>query len=305
MKGFDTAFLALLNYRFSFRLFQSGTILRKVINWFENQARDKGWNAGFHKFFPKIECIGFQGFITSSHYLCSFPTEFEHHNGLLPSEIAVIGEGHVNSRKEFFPDLKVNVAPAFRFNNVWKERNYFPDSKYFTVLIALPIILEEASILLRMMAQSLEHLHSSQLRIWVKPHPTNSPNQIKQAFSQIWPKQFIFVKGTFNECVEKSNLLLGNISSSSLEALAKGIPVIIVGNPNGLTHNPIHKNITEDIWCLCKSSEELSDGIKFYKNRDHNTIENHLAISRKIRKDFFTPVTSSSVRKFLGFTHAK
>ena len=302
LNGLGSAILALLNYRFSFRLFQTGVRIRRVINWFENQVHDKGWNAGFQQFFPKIECIGFQGFITSSHYLCSYPTEFEHQNGLLPSEIAVIGEGHVNSRKEFFPNLKVNVVPAFRFHCVWKERNYFPDSEYFTVLIALPILLEEASMILRMMAQSLEQLHSPKLRIWIKPHPANSTHQIKQAFSEMWPKQFIFVKGTFNEFVEKSDLLLGNISSSSVEALAKGVPVIIIGNPNGLTHNPIHKSIKEDIWCLCKSSKELSDGIKFFQNRDHNTIENHLAISRQIRKDFFTPVTFNSARKFLGFS---
>ena len=72
-----------------------------------------------------------------------------------------------------------------------------------------------------------------------------------------------------------------------------------------LESNTFFTKMIDELVEFSEYDPELSDGIKFYKNRDHNTIENHLAISRKIRKDFFTPVTSSSVRKFLGFTHAK
>ena len=56
--------------------------------------------------------------------------------------------------------------------------------------------------------------------------------------SEEWPREFIFKEGDFHAVVEKCDLLVTNASSVSLEALAKGVPVIIVSPQNGVVQNP-------------------------------------------------------------------
>ena len=85
-----------------------------------------------------------------------------------------------------------------------------------------------------------------------------------------------------------------------METLAEGIPVIIIGNSNGLTHNPIPETITDDIWRLCYSPQEVTDAVKFYQTRSPEKIKEHEETGTRIREEYFEPVTRGGVRRFLG-----
>lgn len=300
-RNVGSSYVPLLNYSFAKRLKETGVKLRLAIDWFENQNIDRGWNAGFRCFFPEAETIGYQGFIVSAHYLCMHPTEAEKDSGVIPHKVAVIGKGLTESARRFCPDLDVCVAPAFRFQHVWQKRKYFPAENVYTILVALPIVISDAVYVLKLLSPAADEAADS-APFWIKPHPTASQSQIQSAFGPGWLEQFEFVSGDFNDCVEKSNLLImSSASSTCMETLAKGIPVIVVGNSFGLTHNPIPETITSDIWRLCYSPEEIKKAIQFYKSRGPEKIKEHEEIGRRIREEYFEPVTREGVRQFLGF----
>ena len=297
-RGVSSSHTPLLNYCFAKRLKEADVKLRLVIDWFENQNIDRGWNTGFRRFSPKAETIGYQGFIVSPHYLCMYPTKEEKDNRVIPHKVAVIGRGLVQSARRFCSDLDVCIAPAFRFQHVWQKRKYLPDEKVYTILVALPIVISEAAYILKLLA--CENKNGAGIRCWIKPHPATSEAQIKAAYGVTDAEQFKFVNGDFNDCVEKSNLLISSTSSACMETLAKGIPVIIIGNSYGLTHNPVPETITSDIWRLCYSPEEIKRAIQFYKNRGQEKIKEHEKAGRKIREEYFELVTRDGVREFLG-----
>lgn len=298
-RGIGSSYNPLLNICFAKRLKEAGVELRLVVDWFENQDIDKGWNAGFRRFFPDVETIGYQGFIVTTHYLCMYPTEEEKKSKVIPHKTFVIGRGLTRLAKRFCPTLDVKVAPAFRFQHVWRKRNHFPTANGHTVLVALPMMINDAVYMLKLIASAANEI-TGNTRFWIKPHPTVLQSQIQRAFGTRWPEQFEFVSGDFNECVEKSNLLISNASSVCMETLAKGIPVIIVGNSSGLTHNPIPETITEDIWRLCFSPFEIKKTIDFYQNRSPEKIKEHEEVGKRIREEYFEPVTREGVRVFLG-----
>jgi hypothetical protein len=209
----------------------------------------------------------------------------------------VIGRELVQTAKEFCPSLDVKVAPAFRFQHVWLKRKYLPEANIFTILVALPNIINEAVHILELIAGG--NTKSVGLRFWIKQHPGTSTDKIKAAYGTTWPEQFEFVSGDFSDYVEKSNLLISAASSTCMETLARGIPVIIVGSRNGLTHNLIPENITDDIWRLCYSSQEVVEAIQFYQDRTLEKIFEHEKIGKKIREDYFEPVTREGIREFL------
>ena len=298
LQGGSYSFLPLINYRFAKRLNESGVKLRLVVNWFENQDIDRGWNAGFRRFFPDTPTIGYQGFVAIPHYLCMFPSVEEEKNSVIPHEIMVMGKGLMHSARKFCADLDVKVAPAFRYQHVWQDRKFLPDLKEYTILVALPILPSDAIYMLTSLALEKSHLLKT-CRVRIKSHPALSASMIKKCFPGTWPKELEFVSGEFNDCVEQANLLISCASSTCLETLAKGIPVIIMGNRNGLTHNPIPESITEDIWRLCYTLEELEQAVEYYKNRGEKKIKEHEKVGAEIRKEYFESVTIKKAREFL------
>jgi len=299
MIAFDQVCIALLNYRFAHRLKEKNIKLRLVVNWFENQILDKGWNSGFRKCYPETPTVGYVGYIAPLNWLSRYPSESEYQALVIPEQICVVGRGHVERTKVFCQRLDVFVGPAFRFKGVWDKRKTVPDEKYFNVLVALPIMMKETTEILQLVTKGLEKNTINNLCIKIKPHPTVPKESIKNAFGENWPSLFEFVEEDFNKCVEKSHLLISNASSVCVETLAKGIPVIIAGSQTRLTQNPIPETITEDIWRLCNTPEDMENAIEFYAFRDEEKVKHHQAIGRIIRENYFEPVTRDSVTRFL------
>ncbi len=297
-KGVESSYSSLLNYRFARRLKEADVKLRLVIDWFENQNIDRGWNAGFRRYFPKVKTIGYQGFIVSPHYLCMYPTREEKDNRVIPHKVAVIGKGLAQSVRRFCSDLDVSIAPAFRFQHVWRKKKYLPAENIFTILVALPLPISEAVYILKLLDSVIRNNTDTQLCI--KPHPATSETQIRKVYGVACSRQFQFVNEDFEDCVEKSNLLIiSSASSTCMETTAKGIPVIIVASQHGLINNPIPESIVDDIWQLCYSPEEIKKAIQFYQNRSPYQIKRHEQVGRNIRPEYFEPVTRKGVKKFL------
>ena len=83
-----------------------------------------------------------------------YPTEEEKQNGIIPKKISVIGKDLVHPIRRFCSDLEVSVAPAFRYQHLWREKNSSADMNAFVILVSLPIMLNEAVHVLQLLANS-------------------------------------------------------------------------------------------------------------------------------------------------------
>ena len=83
------------------RLSQKKLQIKKIVNWFENQIVDKGWNFGFRKYFPNSDIIGYQGFLFYGQYLNTFPSQEEFNSKVIPKKVYVISKKYIKLRKEF------------------------------------------------------------------------------------------------------------------------------------------------------------------------------------------------------------
>ena len=65
-----------------------------------------------------------------------------------------------------------------------------------------------------------------------------------------------------------SELLISEASSTCLEAMACGIPVIVVENQEGLTFDPIPHSFPEEIVRKTRSVSQLVEAIEHYAHAD-------------------------------------
>lgn len=293
---------AILNYRFVKRLYEQNVPIRLVIDWNENQAIDRGLIKGMHDFYPQTPTIGYQGYIVSSQFnIYIHPTSYENSYGVIPDQLAVIGRGLINATKEFCLDLNVITAPAFRFQKVWNDDPIQTKDSKKTILIPLPITLTDCKNILESVATALLEIHYFKIAVLIKPHPSLDQNKIMKLFKGKWPDCFKFIEDDFHDILKSSNLVISSTSSACVESIAKGVPVIIVGNKTGITQNPIPVEIKDDIWELCFGTISLVNAITFFLSRTKEKTLEHIEVGKKIRVEYFERTTRETVLKFLKY----
>lgn len=290
--------LAILNYFFIKRLKQNQIKLQLVIDWFENQPIDKAFNLALKQFYPQTKTKGYLGFVVSFDYnFYLAPTKSEYNLNCLPDEINVIGKKLINLPLMFYNKLIINVAPAFRFQGVWNKNLQLTVIKK-TILITLPIAIKESSEILNLINETVIKYKLNKINFHIKPHPALNIEQLKTKFTNL-ASNFHFVTGDFTQRLLETSFMIGNTSSTCLETIAIGLPVIVIGSQSGLTQNPIPENIKSDIWTLCYTTEELYKAINFYINQTPQKRQEYIEIGKEIRENYFEPVTPEGVKKFL------
>ncbi len=293
-----SAFEGLLNYFFAKRLSQKTKNLRLVIDWNENQPIDKGFVKGLKEFFPGVASKGYQGYIISTNYNFYIqPTEFEVEMGAIPDEICVVGEALKSQISKFTNLVRVSTAPAFRFKSVYDPLDRTGVQKG-TVLVALPIGFKESAEILALVSNAVD-IASTHMAILIKPHPMLKLGKVIRHLGSAWKNEFVLVEGEFSEAVSRVEVLLGSTSSTLVEAVSRGIPVIVVGSQSGLTQNPIPETISNKLWSICYTAEELNSAIETYlqaSDKEKNVIND---IGNRIREQYFERITERGVRQFL------
>ncbi len=289
-----TSFRGILFYRFFKRLKEENIKLKLVVDWFENQVVDRGFNRGKNKFFPQTPSIGYQGLIGA--YKWNFhlqPTKAEADAGVLPHKIAVIGSGLTGIVKENHPDLKVFVASGFRFTDI-HEKKIKPLGQFHTdrptILVALPIWVEDSLDILRMMVAVKDQIVGYNPKVLIKPHPSLDFDRVLEMLGS-WPEVFSIAGGNFPDLIEYTDLLISSGSTVCMESIAYGVPVIVVGSRLNVTKNIIPLRIPRTIWALCFEEKELlAETVRlcFHPGKEDRALFSKIAA--QVRSEFFKPV---------------
>ncbi|MBU4132390.1 MAG: hypothetical protein KKF12_16365, partial [Proteobacteria bacterium] len=298
-----SSFRGILFYRFFKRLGQEKIKLHLVIDWFENQVVDRGFNKGKNDFFVDTPSIGYQGLIAA--YKWNFyvqPTEVEAKAGVIPRQVAVIGSGLVDIVRKYYPGLDVVVAPGLRFSDIYKigikKAEHFNINSPL-VLVALPIWVSDSLDILNLLKAILDLLIQNNARVLIKPHPSLDFYAVQSDFLD-WPDMFTIIEDDFANIITEVDILISSGSTVCMESIAYGIPVIVIGSRNGITKNIIPGSVPKDIWELCHTGGELAEALQrlcFALNPgDRNRFSDQAQL---IRKAFFEPVSRAKVKQML------
>lgn len=300
-----SSLLGLLNYRFCRRLRDKKVMIKRFVNWFENQSIDHGLNRGFRDFFPESEHLGYQGFPLSDNFLGLYPTVQEERCRVIPKKIAVAGKGFLEEAKKFNNNLDVVVAPSLRYGSIWADgttqntRYGKIETEKRKLLAAMPIFLEESVFYLKMLESIMGEIERS-WDFFVKLHPTMNIEQVQKNYGGQVPEVFQFVSGNFGDWLDRSDLLLGGSSSTTLETIARGKPVVVIASPFDLTQNFIPESVPGEIWKFCYCREELKATLDYFHDLDERVLERFNDIGAVVRENFFEPVTSEGKKALLG-----
>jgi hypothetical protein len=297
-----TVIESILTYRFIDQLRKTSVNVRLAIDWFEGQALDKAWNKGFKDFFPQTETIGYRATEGFPFYLCAYPISIEREADVIPNIMAVQGKGTSQTIREFLPDLDVILIPSFKSQYVWEcENNRLNQSKY-TVLIALPISVHYSIKIIKRVLDACNaiSIKTDTIKFVIKPHPAQSFSEIKKNLPKL-PKGMSFSKEkSFVKLIYLANLLITEASSTCLEAMACGVPVIMMENEGGLTYDPIPSRIPKNLYRKVRSQDQLTNTLNYYINLTPEDIRQQQIASKAVREDYFERITHDGINRFMN-----
>ena len=302
---FLTVVESILNYRFIKRLSERGAKLRLAINFFEGQVLDKAWNKALKEFFPDTKRFGYRPYESYPFYLCSYPIPIEKAADVLPDTLAVHGPGTRSSIREFLPDLDVMIVPSFRSKYVLDFISQNHNTNELEILVTLPISVPASVRMIKrlMEAHSSISVRGKNIHYILKPHPTNPIKRIMDQLGQNVAGDFSFTtEQSFPKLLSKTQLLISEGAGSSLDALACGVPVIIIENDEGWTMDPIPKGIPEQLYKKVNSLSKLTAGIEYFANLSIKERKDLKDYADNIKKDYFEPITKEGLCRFLDLS---
>jgi hypothetical protein len=293
---------SLLTYRFIHRLEQKGVQVRLAIDWFEGQVIDKAWNLGFHTFYPEAKTVAYRAYESYPLYLCSFPIPIEGEAGVIPQVFALQGSKTVSSLKTFMLDLKSILIPSYKFEHVWKRTSQNGRTKSNNIVVALPISIETSRYIIVMIIEiSHKIAHKNIVHNFIlKPHPTRLTKELYNLSLDTLPPNVVFTtEKSFPVLLHSAKVIITEAFSTCLEAIAIGVPVILIKRKDGLFHNPLPDGIDKRLYMVCSSAKELKEALNQYlfmseADREKLTIKGHV-----VRGNYFQPITKEGTNRFM------
>lgn len=272
----------------------------QVIDWYENQSIDKGFNFGIKKFFPQIKSVGYEPFaLDFNFYSHLIPTKIERKNNLTPDKIALMGKKIKRYLTKKF-DLKKNtfiLAPALRYESIFKKKtNLKINKKNRNILLALPISNQDSNDILNVVQNYLKKIEKNKYRFFVNFHPMLDFKSLKNN-NEIIKKHVKVIYGGFNKIYDKFDCVVSNSSSICVEALALSKPVVIVQNSISFTQNPISM-ISKDTWKFVKNEKDLQKALEDLLQKKQKKF--YYKNSRFIKNEYFSKIDKKKIIKFLG-----
>ena len=298
-RGCYLAIEGILNYLFFKKLKKNDIHLKLVINWWENQACDKGFNFGLHKFYPQTKVKGYLGYAPRELEIQVYPTHYEIFYNIVPKNILVLGDGFIKKLKFFYNHPNIESAPAFRFQHLWKNNKKSINQSYFTILIPLPVLYSDSLSILKKINNLNLNKINKKIRYWIVFHPGMQKKEKRNIINLYLNKKMVINNKKTENLLRHSNIVCTSHSSVALEAISLNIPAIIINKKSGINFNPIPEEIPKTMFRISNNLKEINSSIEYFYFNKNEKINDLFKLSKEIKKRYFEKINQRNIIKFL------
>jgi len=292
-----------LNAMLVYRLFLRIMLKPKaVILWYENQAIDKALIAGMRNSASRnVQIIGAQLFIHSPNLLGLFPIESEYKKNIVPDLVLASSDYQCAIIKTFTNKINCNSVSSLRYSHIFSNEGFLyrksrPD--HLALSILLPIDISEALELLGNLNAIIDRIEKK-IKIVVKGHPSYRIEEVINQFGKRrWPSRFEIFEGSMKDILENTTVAIGSNSSSMIESIVRGIPVVLMNRQSVLNSN-ILENSKIEMLAVCYSKEEMAEAIKKFFLLSMDKINEFKKTGEQMRDMYFKPLSDDGLMAFL------
>lgn len=282
------------------RMAKAGVKPKWFIDWFENQALDKGIVLGLKEGLPECRVIAVRQYAPLSNFLSLFSTSGEVKAGVASSENWVCGEALIPLFSRFDNVGRYSAVPALRYAYLHQAHPAITLGN--TLLVLLTHSAEESLGILDCVAPLCREEGAGASHFVVKTHPDMNLELFRRKAELRFPALKANIvewsNRKLNELLPSARVVVTSGSSTALEAICCGIPVALIGCQAGLNFNPLW-GIDPKMWLIVYSSTELKAAIAQRFCEEHLPSAERLSIAEHTRKAFFMETGNDEMCRFL------
>lgn len=280
------------------RMAARGIAPQLYLDWFENQPLDKGMQIAFSYTGSPTKTVAVRQYFPAENVVSFFSTSGEVARGVVPRTNWVCGR----RTAELFARHDLNgvyrAVPALRYSHLYVEQEALPAGDHLVIFLTSG--LNESLAILNLAFTKIEKTLAHFRSVRVKPHQALKTD-IAELANVRWPKignlAVTWENGASSELLQSAALVLTAGSSVAIEALCRGIPVVLSGRTAGLDVNPL-EDVDNAIWRTAYSPEDFTILLKTWLP-GLPSISERRAAGLELRADYFEPVTDDGMRAFL------
>jgi hypothetical protein len=281
---------------------KSGIPIKYFIYPFENQTWEKSYSLAIRKLYPEAKMVAFQHAATSIMSLNYFFSSSE--SKIIPLPDKIITSGRYNEKKFIesgYDSNKVFSGGAIRFASLLEKPKIRLEktaiSEKFTVLVTTSISPIEATELFWKALKAFGGCNK--YNVIIKCHPVMPYHKFaKDLGNEKLPENFEISSRPIPELLRESNVLLYTSSTTCIEAIALGVPVIHLESDFVIDIDPL--DFTLEFRDSVNSPEELKKNIGEIGTKDRNRFLIKQKMGKKILNELFGEVNDSVYDLFLS-----
>lgn len=261
----NASIIGIQNYLFAKKLNENKLSIKKIINWFENTAVDKGLNFGVKKYLKNVELIGYQGFTTFKEFMCLDPLDYEKKFRVLPDKIICVGRNLIFAKKEFSKNISIKLGPALRFDHIHK--NHKKERFLNSVLVNIDLDYDNARLIIESLIKT-DFYKKYGGKLFVKPHPLLDVKKVLNINSK---KNIYLIKGNVYELASKFKVAVSSgVTSSITETIVAGCKMCFPFDNFTDAYSLQIIKTPKSCYKVCKNTKELSDYLILNTNKNTN-----------------------------------
>ena len=282
------------------RMAEDGMAPNWFVDWFENQPLDKGINLGLQEAMPSCRTIAARLYIPSRNMLSLFTSPGEVLAKLAPTENWVCGNALKAVVALYGAHGEYRVMPALRYSYLYGELPKAGDAD--ALLILLSHSLEESLGIMDCAAAALSKAAEWRVRVVVKPHPDLNIGLLRRKFFDRFPslqaERIEWTAKKLAELLPAARVVVTSGSGSAVEAVCRGVPIVLVGRLAGLDYNPLEW-VDKRMWESVYASEQLVAAVCRRLSATVGAREKLRQLAEDIKLDFFLEASDENMRRFL------
>tara|TARA_R110001592_G_scaffold285513_1_gene553952 strand:- start:9769 stop:11328 length:1560 start_codon:yes stop_codon:yes gene_type:complete len=261
----------------------------KLISWCEYQSIQKNLYKGLRDTNKSIKIFGCQFFLRFGDWVNIDIPDSEIDLGLAPDRVLVSGRAAINNKSR----VPYELGTSLRNKQIFQLENKCPcGESELSPIILLSYLECESKRLLQLIGGS-EFRHE---KLYVKAHPALNLAPLKSFIHNNW----VVVEGDLYDSLQNANLVIVTASGTAAEAVAIGKSVIIIGDPNGITTNPLLNLGKGIIWDFASTVQEVTSiAVKLLEIRLAN-IEEIYVLAEKYKSLLFSDATEDEILTMFG-----
>ena len=272
-----------------------------VLDWFENQPFDQANMHGFHLAQPGSRVIGLRLYAQYSSNLMSFQvTNREVNDCLAPSTQWACGKAWLPTATAYDTRATYEVVPALRYAYLYEMEARKTEGSECLVLLthALP----ESLRILGAVANVAPIIGFAFSRIQIKPHPVLDAKRCKRTarkhYANLSDDKFAhWVETPMADLLGSARIVISAGTSSAVEAVSLGIPVIIIGASVGIEMCAL-EFVDQRMWRIAYNEGELIRAIEEWTPFHPLLREIRVSIGEATKLQCFEPKTEASMERF-------